>query len=181
MPNKKEERIEFEVREGNISLVLDSYNDIFSDFDPRDYSEKALSEDFLSECKRAARDKENHIELRLLIPIKKRNSTHENKIRKRLKDHFHRHFKIEEKEMKKTKSQGIAWFILGAIIITVGAFLSKYQGFIFNLLVTIAEPAGWFSFWEGLAKVFLIPKEEKLDLEFYKKMSTAKISFFSYD
>ena len=82
--NKKEERIEFEVREGNISLVLDSYNDIFSDFDPRDYSEKALSEDFLSECKRAARDKENHIELRLLIPIKKRNSTHENKIRKRL-------------------------------------------------------------------------------------------------
>ncbi|MBI2151367.1 hypothetical protein HYU21_01420, partial [Candidatus Woesearchaeota archaeon] len=45
--NKKEERIEFEVREGNISLVLDSYDDIFSDFDPRDYSEKALSEDFL--------------------------------------------------------------------------------------------------------------------------------------
>ena len=70
--------------------------------------------------------------------------------------------------------------LTGAIIITIGAFLSKYQGFLFNLLVTIAEPAGWFSFWEGLGKVNQ-PKEEKQSLEFYKKMSTAKISFFSYD
>ena len=38
---------EVELREGNISLVLDSYDDLFSDFDPRDYSQKALSDDFL--------------------------------------------------------------------------------------------------------------------------------------
>ena len=36
-------------KEGNVSLVLESYNDIFSDFDPRNYSERALSDDFLIE------------------------------------------------------------------------------------------------------------------------------------
>ena len=49
---------EVSLREGNISLILDSYNDMFSDFDPRSFSERALSDDFLSECKRAARDKD---------------------------------------------------------------------------------------------------------------------------
>lgn len=59
-------------RQGNISLILDSYDDIFSDFDPRPFSEKALSDDFLVECKRAARDKDRSVvELKLLVPTKK--------------------------------------------------------------------------------------------------------------
>ena len=31
------------LKEGNISLILDSYDDIFSDFDPRDFSERSLN------------------------------------------------------------------------------------------------------------------------------------------
>ena len=34
-----------------ISLILDTYDDMFSSFDPRPYSQRALSEDFLSEAK----------------------------------------------------------------------------------------------------------------------------------
>ena len=39
------------LKEGNISLILDSYDDIFSDFDQRDFSERSLSDDFLIECR----------------------------------------------------------------------------------------------------------------------------------
>ena len=36
-----------------ISFWLDSYDDLFSDFDPRPYAQKGFSEDFLDEAKRA--------------------------------------------------------------------------------------------------------------------------------
>ena len=96
MPNQKEVKradgiVEF--REGNISLILDSYDDIFSDFDPRSYSEKALSDDFLEECKKAAKDKEERPELRLLVQKNKRDYKDEIRIKKRLREHFQRHYK----------------------------------------------------------------------------------------
>ncbi len=61
------------IREANISLIIDDYEDIFSDFDPRDYIERAISDDFIQECKRSARDKLKGIELRILVPKDKRN------------------------------------------------------------------------------------------------------------
>ncbi len=97
-----EEVLEKEMKEGNISLILDGYDDIFSDFDPRPYSERALSDDFLSECKKAARDKDEKLELRLMVPGDNRNFKDELKIRKRLKTHFHRHFL--ENQRKATRS-----------------------------------------------------------------------------
>jgi len=45
-------------KRNDITLLLDSYNDIFSSFDPRPYSEKSLSDDLIIECKKAAIDKE---------------------------------------------------------------------------------------------------------------------------
>ena len=54
----------------NISLSLNSYDDIFSGFDPRPYSQRALSDDFLAESKRASRDKElDGVELIFLIHL----------------------------------------------------------------------------------------------------------------
>lgn len=178
---EKEEQIDpVKLREGNISLILDSYNDIFSGFDPRSYKERAMSDDFLLECKKAVFDKKDKIELRLLVPKHKRVYEEEIKIKRRLKEHFHKHAKEKETEIKKIKAGGISWFFGGAIIMTLGAFLLKYEGFLFELLFTISEPAGWFFFWEGLWKIFIEPKEKKRDYDFYKKMSSAGIAFSSY-
>lgn len=41
----------------NISIWLDTYDDIFSDFDYRQFSEKALSDDFLTELQKMYREK----------------------------------------------------------------------------------------------------------------------------
>ena len=60
--------------QGSISLLLDSYDDIFSDFDPRPFTHRAVSDDFLIEAKRAALDKDGTLELRFLIPRQHRKS-----------------------------------------------------------------------------------------------------------
>jgi hypothetical protein len=170
------------LKEGNISLVLNSYQDIFSSFDPRNYREKAVSDDFLMECKRAARDKKDKFELRLFVPRIKRNYHEEVMIKKRLKEHFHKHYKILEKEIKSTKFKGILWFIIGAILMAIGTFILSLEQrfFIYNFLILLLEPASWFFFWEGLNQVFFIPKEYTSEQNFYKKMSVSEIVFMDY-
>jgi len=168
------------LREGNISLILDSYHDIFSDFDPRPYSVKALSDDFLLECRKAAVVKKNKIELRFLVPKNKRNYHDEIKIKKRLKEYFYHHFKEQELEIKKIKMGGFFWFIAGAIIMGLISFLLSYQKFLFKVLVIMAEPAGWFFFWEGLSKFFIDSKKILPEYDFYKKMSNSEIYFLDY-
>ena len=174
---KKEEA---NLREGNISLILDSYDDIFSDFDPRSYTIRALSDDFLLECKKASVDKEKELELRFLVPKNKRNSNEEYEIRKRLKAHFQKHYKEKEFEIRNIKKSGLVWFFLGAIVMVAATHLYNLPGFLFNLLFIISEPAGWFFFWEGLSKIFKDANQKKPDYNFYGKMSKAHIYFLDY-
>lgn len=175
------------LREGNISLVLDSYDDLFSDFDPRQYSERGISDDFLSEVKRAVREKEGVTELRLLLSVHKRKSRDEMIIRKRLRDHFKKHYKIEERVIKKIKREGIIWFFIGSLILVASTILYEYKEnatsyfrFLLDFLFIISQPAGWFTLWEGLGKIFIVSKEKAVSYEFYKKMVDANIYFLNY-
>ena len=162
-----------------IPLVLDSYDDIFSDFDARSYSEKALSGDFLLECKKASVDKNDKIRLRLFLPKNKRNLLEEIKIKKRLKEHFNKHFRQKKREITGMKMEGAFWAFMGAVMMVVSAFFLGKQDLSFgiHLLTTLVQPAGWFFLWEGLAKILIAPKEKLPDYYFYKKMSGSEISF----
>jgi hypothetical protein len=171
------------LREGNIALILDGYDDIFSDFDPRPYGEKALSDDFLSECRKAARDKEEHgLELRLMVPKEKRDDAAEATIKHRLKSHFIKHFHEYEHEIRMIKLQGLQWFGIGVACMLVVAYISSIEltPFLHNLLLIIFEPAGWFSFWEGLEQIFWGTKEKQPEHDFYLKMTRIEIEFFGY-
>ncbi len=171
-------------RYGNISLILDSYDDLFSDFDPRGYEERALSEDFLSECKRASRDKpedSKELELRLLVPGNKRNEQIEETIKKRLHSHFTKHHHERQAEKRKIREEGALWILIGTLLTLIASsLLDKNKSFIINIFFVILEPAGWFSFWTGLDRLYSSREEKIPDLIFYKKMSKSKISFFSY-
>ncbi|MEM4703003.1 MAG: hypothetical protein QXP53_00750 [Candidatus Pacearchaeota archaeon] len=171
-----------------ISILLDTYNDIFSDFDPRDLSIRALSDDFLLEAKKAVREKGPGIhELKFMIPENKRDLKIERIIKKRLKNHFEEHFRAKEKEVRDKRKNGLILASLGFLLMILGAivlFTHFLEGsFISAVLIVVLEPAGWFFFWEGMAKALFLYEEHteyKRDLEFYKIMSRCKIDFFAY-
>jgi len=165
-----------------ISLILDTYDDIFSDFDPRPYSQRALSDDFLIEAKRASREKIIGMELKFLIPREKRNTETENIIKKRLHEHFKKHHDIVEDEVKKIFRTGIILVIIGVILMSGAAFIKQFLGneFLWTILFIIAEPAGWFTVWTGFDRILDSAKSKRQDFEFYRKMSKAEISFNSY-
>jgi hypothetical protein len=171
-------------KETNMSLVIESYDEIFSSFDPRPYESKPLSIDFLDECKRAARDKGDEIELRLLVPKEKRNMKYELMIRKRLKEHFQKHLRYLEMERKKIFRQGLYFIGFGMLFMFVAAYILFYYGTKQNLtkelLIVLLQPGGWFLFWEGLNLMIFESKKVSPDLDFYRKMANSTVYFLDY-
>jgi hypothetical protein len=172
---KRDERTDG--RDGSISLSLNSYSYLFSDFDPRDYSQKILSEDFIDECRRAVRESEGRVELILLCPKQKRNIKDEVKIKRRLREYFFYNLKNEYKNRRKMKFEGLFWFLIGSVVMVLATLLAGKTNFFLRFLEIMAIPAGWFLFWEGLDKVLITSRERLPDYEFYKKMSEASIIF----
>lgn len=59
-----------------VSILLDSYDDIFSDFDPSAYSERTLSDDFIIQAKKNFRNKSGNKKISLgffCLPINEMN------------------------------------------------------------------------------------------------------------
>ncbi len=166
----------------SINLGLDEYDDIFSDFDARPYTQRMLSEDFLHELKRASLGQEDEgLVLNLSLPKDRRNPATEKVVRDRLKSHFRRrHLRLEEKHRKDT-TVGFLMVAVGIVCMLVATYLlTALQPTLWrSFIVVLLEPAGWFTFWEGLSQLIFYSKDTKPDLVFYRKMSDAKIGFVS--
>ena len=166
-----------------ISLILDGYDDIFSDFDPRGYSVRALSTDFLHEAERASRDKVEHPNLILMTPQKSRNTQKEQIIKKRLKHHFEKHYHRIEHHYKETIRHGIYFTLAGISCMFIAVYILHYvisTSIWRDFLIVMLEPGGWFLFWEGLFQIIFESKKTKPELHFYAKMSASKIRFLGY-
>jgi len=167
-----------------IGLAINTYDDIFSDFDPRPYSQRAMSDDFLLEAKKASKEKvSGTIELKFLVPKDQRNAEHEFTIKRRLREHFKKHHDQMHNEVKQIASRGIYFIIVGIILMffaTLILFKYPYKTMLSNFLVILFEPGGWFFFWEGLGQIVFETKKKRPDLEFYEKMAKCEIGFLSY-
>jgi len=171
------------LQESSISIILDTYDDIFSDFDARGYGERALSDDFLPEIKRAAKDKPSgDLQLSLLMPKDLRNLSVENTIKHRLKEHFKRHAHIDHKGLVKTRNLGILMILIGAILGVLATALYDFgnKSFLSKFILILMEPASWFNIWEGMNHVFFESKDLKQEFVFNDKMAGAEIKFLSY-
>lgn len=168
--------------QGEISLILDTYDDIFSDFDPRPFHQRSLSDDFLAAAKKAALDKEGALELHFLIPRSQRNSERETVIRQRLRAHFRRHHEMLQREIQQTKKKGIGMALFGMAMLLVASYLLSLSSSAFwvYVLIVILEPAGWFTAWTGMDEIYYTTRQKKPELEFYEKMMHATITFSVY-
>lgn len=166
-----------------VSIWLDTYDDIFSDFDPRPYSERSLSDDFLAESRKFAREKiSGELELRLLIPKRLRDAGQEEIICRRLLGHFAKHHRQVEADIRAVRRKGTVMTVVGMTLLAVAAWISQQQSLQYgiHLLLVMFEPAGWFTVWTGLDNIFNIPAQKKNDLQFFLKLSQVEINFIPY-
>jgi len=165
-----------------VAMWIDRYGDLFSDFDPRPYSQKRLSFDFLVELKRATKDQYGAVNLNLLIPKDKRRLKDEKDIETRLNDYFIKHSNHIQQKNKNILKNGLLFCSAGTILMFIASFLLFFEArtFILNFLIVLMEPGGWFLFWQGLDLAIFESRKEKPDFEFYNKLSKSRISFSSY-
>lgn len=176
------EHIETTGNDRQISIWLDSYDDIFSDFDHRPYAERMLSDDFIAEMKRVSREEEYDIgELRLFMPPKNRKQEPEATIIKRVHAYFRKGNYSLLRRIKITQSRGILLVLTGMLMMLLASYISTIHSDLFymKILFVLFEPAGWFFVWTGMDNLFFATGKRKEDLNFFSKMIKTKVVFAS--
>lgn len=164
----------------DLNLWLDSYDDIYSDFDSRHYLKRKISEDFLYELRREMKYKGHHAgDLTLLLPQEKRNEASEKIIVNSLGDFFIEQFRFQADKCQSKLRKGILMLSAGMIIMLVNSwinfrFIPSYG--IVSLRVLL-EPAGWFLIWAAFDFLFYDFATLKAERNFYKQLSETHIYF----
>ncbi len=187
MVQNKEEKVvagSIVTHPSEITLWLDEYGDIFSDFDPRTYAQRSLSEDLLRELKSASSDmNDEHIHLTFLVPEKLRKASDETVIRRRLTEFFLKQSKdIKEKVKLPLLKKGWFFVVIGILLMFLATSLFfdyNNTNLIRNFLILLVEPASWFFLWEGLGLILFEANKSNPEMEFYKRMANCSIGFKS--
>lgn len=177
-----EEMEDFQKADSNheISVWIDCYDDIFSNFDLRPYTARNISDDFLVEVKKLTHECDYPIQqLNLLIPGKDRNAESENTISKRLHSHFFKNLHYFLKKKKNERKKDILFTVIGLSMMICAAYVSSSGSTnnLLRILLVVFEPAGWFLVWISMEHLINTNRKEKPELEFYTKMSKSKINF----
>ncbi len=171
------------LKKSEISLWLDTYDDIFSDFDPRPYSQRALSDDFLEEARKVAREKkEGDLELRFLIPQKERDPSKEVLIRERVRSHFKVSYTKGLQDYRKFLRSAFLFTVVGVVLQSLAVLVHNWEGVnVFSdFFLIMLEPSGWFAMWTGLDMLFRESRKEKQKLAYFEKMANVKVRFDIY-
>lgn len=166
-----------------LHIALDTYDDIFSDFDPSEYGHRILSDDFVKEMqKRYVETKKGDIEIRFSIPAVMRSAKTESIIKKRLKEYFQGQIKLLDSEIDKRKRTGAIYFIVGFAVLLVvyfseTSFFPNSQNM--KILATLMTPLGWFGMWEGISLFVQAPVKYEEQKKFFLKFSKANYVFIN--
>lgn len=165
-----------------LSLWLDYYDDIYSDFDSRHYLKRRISEDFLHELRMTKKyKKERATDLLLLLPEEKRNEDSEKIIISSLKEFFTDQFQNHNDKFRTKRNSGIILLLAGFLVMTVNSYISfKGQHSLpLSVIKMVLEPAGWFLLWLGFDFLFYDLREIKKEREFFRELAEMNIHFKS--
>lgn len=167
-----------------LSLWLDSYDDIYSDFDARTLLKRRVSEDFIHELEMAYKRKEENTDLLLLqVPASLSNGTDEKLITERLKSYFNREYDLGLQILKRNTKRNIFFFCISILIMSLNIIISLCAVNTRDVLSQVRillEPAGWFFFWNSLEYFFYRRQAEVYKTRFWNTVAGWKILFKSY-
>jgi len=151
-----------------MSIAIDTWDDIFSDFDPRPLKERTLSEDFIAELKKRYREtRKGQFALTIYAPISLKNEAQEKAVIQRLKRHFKHMSMRRKKELARIRIRGVVFVCFGIFSLGSLTFITYkhlFSTLTIELLSIILMPLGWFGIWEskigsGLKGTGLKPKK----------------------
>jgi len=164
-----------------ISIAIDTWDDIFSDFDPRPLRTRALSEDFIAELKKRYREtRKGDFLVTICAPISLKDAESEKAVIQRLKKHFKHRSIQRQKEISRIRRRGFIFVLIGICslgFLTISTYFQLFRELTIEILSIIFMPLGWFGIWEGFSKIIdtspMFIQEEIL----FNKLSKANYQF----
>jgi hypothetical protein len=164
-----------------ISIAIDTYDDIFSDFDPRDISQRDLSEDFLNEIMhRHRQNPKGKYDVVLVAPISIQDQIAEKKIISRLNRYFHQKHAQYNMTINEIRIRGSIYVALGMfllIMLSILTYNKLLDRLSLELTAIIFTPLGWFGIWEGFSKIVDIPFNLASSTQAYLRLAKASYKF----
>ncbi|MBU1087923.1 MAG: hypothetical protein KKD05_10485 [Candidatus Omnitrophica bacterium] len=164
-----------------IDIAIDTWDDVFSDFDPRSLSERTLSEDFMIELRQRSREtNEGDFIVTICAPETLRDKKTEQTVAKRLKRHFLHRSLLSRKVKARIRLRGIVFIICGICFLsflTMAAYYKWFSDLMLNILGIVVMPLGWFGIWEGFSKIVDISPSYIQEEKFYTKLGMAQYRF----
>jgi hypothetical protein len=170
--------------EPEINLWIDKYSDVYSEFDTRPFTERALSDDFIQEVRKmTALQPSKNIILKFNVLEDQQDESSEEAIIQSLNRHFAKMAKELREERWQIMKRGYCMLGAGSLLILVLFFITTipqiHELKYLEGMILMAEPMGWFLTWTGLDLVFQNTRNSKATLEFNEKMAKASVSFSS--
>jgi hypothetical protein len=164
-----------------ISIAIDTWDDIFSDFDPRPFDVRALSEDFIAELRKHYREtRTGHYLITIYGPAALKDEKRERAVIQRLKTHFKHRSLQRQRELARIRIRGFIFVFVGILFLgflTLATYFKFVSDLAIELLGIVFMPLGWFGIWEGFSKIVdtspIAMQEEAL----FKKLSLASYRF----
>jgi len=156
-------------------ISLESYDDVFDDFDIRPYVQRSLSADFINVVNERIRkvDFAKEITLILTMPKKKRIRKDERDIENRLREHFSKTAGHLKNRANDARNAGIFYIMLGLAIYIAGGMLES--GF-YTLRQYLLIPS-WFLIWHALDIIVNDMPKINGKREFSRYVGNARIAF----
>ncbi len=165
----------------NISIIIDNWDDIFSDFDPRPLGDRLLSEDFVSELKKRYREaRRDTFSVTICAPIALRDDNAEKMVIQRLKRDFKYQYLQRRKDLRSIRTKGAIFVLFGVTnlaALTIITYFKLLNELHIALLGIVLMPLGWFGIWEGFSKLVDTAPKHFQEEKFYEKFSEASYKF----
>lgn len=164
-----------------ISIILDVWDDIFSDFDPRPLDERALSQDFIGELhKRYTETAKGELLISFYAPKSLQNEQSEKMVVHRLRKYFKEQAQERRREISHMRIRGTVFVLIGFVSltsITLMSFFKMFSALTDQLLQILLVPFGWFGLWEGLAQIVNASPSFASEERLCRKLANAEYRF----
>lgn len=134
--------------ENCIPILINSYSDLFSNFDVRHLAVRDISLDFVEECaKKLKQTPHGRLYLNILIDNAKRVSSEEKIVKDRLKEFFQSQKRSTRLELFCWYMWGFAWIFFGFFVMTIVAYFNYYyndnqSNVAYHMFNNVAAPIG---------------------------------------
>ena len=166
----------------DVIIGISGYEDLFSDFDPRPFVQKAVSDDFMTELNKLTAEDDAQIRtLKFQMPHSARTPESEMIIAKRLEHDFARIHAKTAHDVRSIYTSGIVKAIFGMLALMGALSVTNFDipPLWRNLCLVVLEPAGWFFMWSGFEETLNGSRPLRLKRDFYAQLRRCKIEFAS--